>query len=89
MEKFSTLEEDAKDINRGIKRNQEDLKSVKEKLQTFQARAIATEEKLLLIQSSTKESLNVKFMIFNLALVVLIAAWVYSIYVKLQNLQVS
>ena len=54
IEKFSTLEEDVKAINRGIERNQENLKAVKEELQTFQARVIATEEKLLSIENRKK-----------------------------------
>ena len=53
-EKFSTLEEDVKAINRGMERNQENLKAVKEELQTFQARVIATEEKLLSIENRKK-----------------------------------
>ena len=87
IEKFATLEEDVKAINSGINRNQEDLKSIKEKLQTFQARTVATEEKLLSKQNRTKGNLNVLtfFMIFNFTFLVLIVAWVYSITVKLND----
>ena len=54
IKKFSTLEGDVKAINRGMERNQEDLKAVKEELQTFQARTIATEENLLSIENRKK-----------------------------------
>ena len=53
IKKFATLEENVKAINREMKRNQEDVKVVKEEFQDLQARVIATEEKLLSIENRT------------------------------------
>ena len=77
IEKFTALQEDVKAINRGIKRNQEDFKVIKEQFQVLQTRTTVTEGKLLSIQNRT--------IVLILCIVVLTVAcnWVFSIIAKL------
>ena len=81
-EKFNLLEKEIETIKKKIKQNEEDLDVVKQEFQTFQIRAIATEEKLSIIQNKTKRNLNALIIGFVLifSLVILIIAWVYAIY---------
>ena len=75
IKKFATLEENVKAINREMKRNQEDVKVVKEEFRPLQARVIATEEKLLSIENrAIMKVLIICMIIINFALIALIAA---------------
>ena len=80
-EKFKLLEEEIETVKKKIKQSEEDLDVVKQEFQTLQIRAIATEEKLSIIQNKTKGNWNALIFGFmlNFTLVVLILAWVYTI----------